>query len=106
MSIIDREEEWEKECVLSERCEVQEDGTEITYYVPKSYDIWSDTLKVRDKESREDVNASLPTVNFDKKTNKWRLDFSSADCGGYDVCPFSYYFDNLNDVLKVMGFPA
>jgi hypothetical protein len=97
------EEEWEEKGVLSERCEVQEDGNEITYYVPKSYDVWSDTLKVRDKESREDVNACLPTVEFDKKVGKWRFDFTS---GGYDVQPFSYYFDDLNDLLDMMQFPA
>lgn len=102
----DIEEAWEEKRVLIRRKHKAESGEKIHYYVPKGYEYFGDTgKKIKENDRIEDVNCLVPNVEFDKKSDKWALNFMGADSGGYDAQAFVYYFNNLDDILIFMGFP-
>jgi len=53
-----------------------------------------------DPEYYEDVNAFLPTIEYDEEYSKWKLTFMSADIGGYDVTILTWYFDSKEEILE------
>jgi hypothetical protein len=69
------------------------------HYVPWNYRNHSDTAG----PTEEDENADLPTISWDKEYGKYKVDFMGADHGGYDVRPFVWYFDTIDDILAEMG---
>jgi len=104
--MADMQKQWERDGILVKRTHKVAGGEEVTYYVPKGYDYWGDSGKERREEAKGDNCCFPPMVEFDKKSGKWILHFSGADNGGYDVRPFTYYFDNLDDILEFMCFPV
>ena len=73
------------------------------HYVPWNYRHYTDSGETMKKDHEEDVNASLPTVEWCDKRKKFKVTFTAADTGGYDVTPVSWYFDSVEDILKTMG---
>ncbi len=69
----------------------------VKFYIPVEY-----LYNENNVTKREDENAKPPKVTFNKILNKWKLDFDSADIGGYDVERFHYYFDTREGVIKFL----
>jgi hypothetical protein len=65
------------------------------HYVPKDYVEWDSNGKKRHERDYEDAYASLPSVSFCHKVNKFKVEFMGPDSGGYDVQHFTWYFDDL-----------
>ena len=72
------------------------------HYIPWNYVYWSDTLERRADDHHEDVYASLPTIKWCDEFKKWKVEFICPDSGGYDVQHFTWYFDNDEDIIKLM----
>ena len=74
------------------------------HYVPWEYRNHAELTgdEPANPEYYEDVNASLPTVEWCEENKKWKVSFAAADFGGYDVCPIEWYFDNKEDIIKEM----
>ncbi len=73
------------------------------HYVPWSYRNWADSPKKRSADDAEDINADLPEITYCKEHKKWKLEFTGADSGGYDVQLFTWYFDDLNSIFLKMN---
>lgn len=95
----------EEERVFCKRTITTKGGQEIKFHVPKSYNFWPGLKKKRRVKDREDCCASKPEVEFDEKSGKWAFTFTGADSEGFDVQDFTYYFDDLNDILEFLEFP-
>jgi len=85
---------WEENLPLIKRKE--------GYYVPGGYDIWPDTMEERIPNDCEDEKARPPRIEWSENKQKWALVFDSADCGGYDVQSFIYYFDTKKDIYAFL----
>jgi len=53
-------------------------------------------------EHYEDVFASLPIIKWSEKYKKWKVTFISPDFGGYDTIEITWYFNNKEDIIKLM----
>lgn len=69
------------------------------YYVPKHYEFDGDTNKRLEERYYDDVNASVPTIKYNKEIKKWELSFASADIGGYDAIELNYFFDTKEEAV-------
>jgi hypothetical protein len=74
----------------------------LGHYVPWSYVYWSDTLKRREVAHHEDIHAKLPTISWCEEFKKWKVSFTGADSGGYDVQHFEWYYNSREDIIKEM----
>jgi hypothetical protein len=88
---------------LCEECYVESKGLVKSgnHYVPWSYCHFIHTGEP--SPGIEDANASLPSISWCEKYKKYKVEFNDADIGGYDVQPFVWYFDSLEDILLEMG---
>jgi hypothetical protein len=90
---------------LCKKCYVESKGLvkSGSHHVPWDYRYDAGTSKEMESEYYDDVNASLPSISWCEKYKKYKVEFSDADIGGYDVQPFVWYFDSLEDILLEMG---
>jgi len=70
------------------------------HYVPAEYYFYDDTANERNSDLVDDVCTKFPHIFFDKESNKWIIEFASANFGGYDVEIFRWYYDSLDDIIK------
>lgn len=66
---------------------------------PYEYYIWTDSFKV--DKGHETCKATPPRAAFDSNKQLWKLEYSSANPGGYGIRNFVKYFDNQP---ALMGF--
>lgn len=76
------------------------------HYVPEEYRIWSNTKEERPPAYYEDADAALPSIHWDQELNKYVVEFSGPDSGGYDVMMFTWYYDSIQDYLKDLGIES
>lgn len=75
------------------------------YYVPWSYRNGVEvdgTETATDPEFFEEINMFIPKISWCNIYQKWKLETSGADFGGYDVQYFTIYFDFKEDILALM----
>ena len=78
--------------------EINELIKEGRVYVPREYRFYDDTGEKK-TQFPNDKCAKFPKIYYSKRLDKWVMEFTSADFGGYDVQIFYYLFDDLNDLL-------
>ena len=55
---------------------------------------------------RQYENSLLPEIGYDGNLQMYYLEFDSSDSEGYVVARFTYYWENLEDLLLELGLPA
>jgi hypothetical protein len=73
------------------------------HYVEWSYHHYGDTGEKTLDAHKEDLNAYLPHIEWCNIRGKFKVSFTAADTGGYDVINIVWYFDSTEDILKAMG---
>lgn len=71
------------------------------HYVPAGYLFYEDTGE-ENTHFIHDKYASLPQIEFDENSGKYKITGDCADFGGYDVTGFTWYFDSVEDIIKEM----
>jgi hypothetical protein len=67
----------------------------VTVYVWANYD--------QGKIAFDQINDFLPSIRYDKGTNKYEISFKYIDSewGEETTCP--YYFNSIQDIIKFLG---